>query len=143
MRERKKREKGPKKRPYGGGKSTSEIVFRGSEVVFSSSEVVFFDWACSLESGETEKGYKGEAGVCASRREVFYGRTLPHDSRASAGRSPHGSFGFVSPHYERTSLGTLLLEKKAKSKHRNKKERTQIPPTQKKNVNLRTSSIFK
>lgn len=33
--------------------------------------------------------------------------------------------------------------KKTKSEHRNKKERTQIPPTQKKNVNLRTSSIFK
>jgi len=142
MKERKKREKGPKKRPYGGGKSTSEVVFRGSEVVFSSSEVVFFNWACSLENGETKKGYKGEAGGCASRREVFYGRTLPYDSRASAGRSPHGSFGFVSLHDERTSLGTLPLEK-MKSEHRNKKERTQIPPTQKKNVNLRTSSIFK
>ena len=104
----------PKKRPYGGGKSTSEVVFRGSEVVFSSSEVVFFNWACSLESGEAEKGYKGEAGVCASRREAFYDRTLPHDSRASAGRSPHGSFGFLSPHYEQTSLGTLPLEKNEK-----------------------------
>lgn len=114
MRERKKREKGPKKRPYGGGKSTSEIVFRGSEVVFSSSEVVFFDWACSLENEETEKGYKGEAGGCASRREVFYGRTLPYDSRASAGRFPHGSFGFVSLHDEQTSLGTLPLEKNEK-----------------------------
>ena len=71
LRERKKREKGPKKRSYGGGKSTSEVVFRGSEVVFSSSEVVFFNWACSLENGEVEKRYKGEAGGCASRREVF------------------------------------------------------------------------
>ncbi len=121
MRERKKREKGPKKRPYGGGKSTSEIVFRGSEVVFSSSEVVFFDWVCSLENGETEKGYKGEAGVCASRREVFYGRTLPHDSRASSGQSPHGSFGFASPHDERTSLGTLPPRKKRKASTGTKK----------------------
>ena len=97
-----------------GGKSTSEVVFRGSEVVFSSSEVVFFDWACSLENGEVEKRYKGEAEGCASRREVFYGWTLPHDSRASAGQSPHGSFGFVSLHDERTSLGTLPLEKNEK-----------------------------